>query len=227
MPIYEYLCPQCNGRFQKLVYGFRDPEGLACPRCGSTNVRRAISRVAVLKSEESRIEALADPSMLAGLDENDPRSIARWAKKLGRNSAKKRATIGTRWWMRCWKKSCSAALATGKARMLKAMRQKPMHPRLQNPNPPTILDGRKRYAVSFPPAGSSGSRTGALPARAMARCAHNSERRGARHRSFSALRAPQRRLESGRRIALRSLASPPAPARRYPPPLWFAPLGSA
>ena len=83
MPIYEYLCPQCNGRFQKLVYGFRDPEGLACPRCGSTDVRRAISRVAVLKSEESRIEALADPSMLAGLDENDPRSIARWAKKLG------------------------------------------------------------------------------------------------------------------------------------------------
>ncbi|MBO9326048.1 MAG: zinc ribbon domain-containing protein [Roseiflexus sp.] len=84
MPIYEYLCPQCNGRFQKLVYGFRDPEGLACPRCGSTDVRRAISRVAVLKSEESRIEALADPSMLAGLDENDPRSIARWAKKLGK-----------------------------------------------------------------------------------------------------------------------------------------------
>ncbi|MGB9753930.1 MAG: zinc ribbon domain-containing protein [Roseiflexus castenholzii] len=84
MPIYEYLCPQCNGRFQKLVYGFRDPEGLACPRCGTTDVRRAISRVAVLKSEESRIEALADPSMLAGLDENDPRSIARWAKKLGK-----------------------------------------------------------------------------------------------------------------------------------------------
>ncbi|MFQ3630830.1 FmdB family zinc ribbon protein [Roseiflexus sp.] len=84
MPIYEYLCPQCNGRFQKLVYGFRDPEELACPRCGATEVRRAISRVAVLKSEESRIEALADPSMLAGLDENDPRSIARWAKKLGK-----------------------------------------------------------------------------------------------------------------------------------------------
>lgn len=84
MPIYEYLCPRCNGRFQKLVFGFRDPEGLACPRCGSVDVRRAISRVAVLKSEEARVDALADPSMLAGLDENDPRSIARWAKKLGK-----------------------------------------------------------------------------------------------------------------------------------------------
>jgi hypothetical protein len=47
-------------------------------------VRRAVSRVALLKSEESRADALADPSMLAGLDEDDPRSIARWAKKLGK-----------------------------------------------------------------------------------------------------------------------------------------------
>ena len=84
MPIYEYLCPKCNGRFQKLVRGFSDPEGLACPRCGSGGVRRAISRVAVLKSEDARAESLADPAMFAGLDENDPRSIARWAKKLGK-----------------------------------------------------------------------------------------------------------------------------------------------
>jgi putative FmdB family regulatory protein len=84
MPIYEYLCPKCNGRFQKLVQGFSDPAGLACPRCGNSEVRRAISRVSVLKSEEARAESLADPSMFAGLDENDPRSIARWAKKLGK-----------------------------------------------------------------------------------------------------------------------------------------------
>ena len=83
MPIYEYLCPNCNGRFQKLVRGFSDPTDLACPRCASLEVRRAVSRVAVLKSEESRADALADPSMFAGLDETDPRSIARWAKKLG------------------------------------------------------------------------------------------------------------------------------------------------
>jgi putative FmdB family regulatory protein len=84
MPIYEYLCPNCNGRFQKLVRGYGDPAGLACPRCGSAEVRRAISRFATIKSEESRADALADPSMFAGLDENDPRSIARWAKKLGK-----------------------------------------------------------------------------------------------------------------------------------------------
>jgi putative FmdB family regulatory protein len=84
MPIYEYICPNCNGRFQKLVQGFSDPIGLACPRCSSADVRRAISRVAIVKSEDSRFESLADPSKLAGLDENDPRSIARWAKNLGK-----------------------------------------------------------------------------------------------------------------------------------------------
>jgi hypothetical protein len=45
---------------------------------------RLISRVRVLRSEESRIESLADPSKWGGLDENDPTSIARWMKKMGR-----------------------------------------------------------------------------------------------------------------------------------------------
>jgi hypothetical protein len=38
--------------------------------------------VAVLKSEESRLEDLADPSNLAGLDEDDPKSMARWMRKM-------------------------------------------------------------------------------------------------------------------------------------------------
>jgi putative FmdB family regulatory protein len=84
VPIYEYVCHQCNARFQKLVRGFSDPQGLACPRCQSGEINRAISRFATVKSEEARMDALADPSTFAGLDENDPRSVARWAKKLGK-----------------------------------------------------------------------------------------------------------------------------------------------
>ncbi len=83
MPIYEYICPQCNGRFQKLVQGFSMPSSLQCPRCGNTDVRKAVSRFAYMQGEEARLEALADPSSFAGLDENDPASVARWAKKMG------------------------------------------------------------------------------------------------------------------------------------------------
>ena len=32
------------------------------------------------------MEALADPSSLAGLDEGDPHSVARWMKRLGRET---------------------------------------------------------------------------------------------------------------------------------------------
>ena len=47
-------------------------------------MRRAVSRFATLKSEDDRIESLADQATLSGLDESDPRAIARWAKKLGK-----------------------------------------------------------------------------------------------------------------------------------------------
>lgn len=43
-----------------------------------------MSRFAAPKSEEARLESLADPSNLGNLDENDPQSMARWMKKMGR-----------------------------------------------------------------------------------------------------------------------------------------------
>jgi hypothetical protein len=36
-----------------------------------------------LKSEDAQLEDLADPSSFGDLDENDPKSVARWARKLG------------------------------------------------------------------------------------------------------------------------------------------------
>ncbi len=84
MPIYEYLCTDCQARFQKLVWGYGNPQGLLCPRCQSARLSRLVSRFATVKSEEARLDALADPATFAGLDENDPLSVARWAKKLGK-----------------------------------------------------------------------------------------------------------------------------------------------
>ena len=36
-----------------------------------------------MRSEESRLDDLADPSMFADLDENDPKSMARWMRRMG------------------------------------------------------------------------------------------------------------------------------------------------
>jgi hypothetical protein len=42
-----------------------------------------MSRFASPKSEEARMESLADDSALAGLDENDPASMERMMKRMG------------------------------------------------------------------------------------------------------------------------------------------------
>jgi putative FmdB family regulatory protein len=81
MPIYEYRCQSCHRRVSLLRH-FDDPTPPRCPRCGSENLTRLISRVAVLKSEESRLESLADPSQFTDLDERDPKSVARWMRKM-------------------------------------------------------------------------------------------------------------------------------------------------
>lgn len=83
MPIYEYQCLACHGRFQKLVRGFSDPTDLMCPRCQSQDLKRLVSQVAQLHSDQTKAEMLGDDRILAGLDENDPRSVAKWAKQLG------------------------------------------------------------------------------------------------------------------------------------------------
>jgi hypothetical protein len=45
---------------------------------------RVLSRVRVVRSEESRMESLANPSKWGGLDEKDPKSMARWMKRMGK-----------------------------------------------------------------------------------------------------------------------------------------------
>jgi hypothetical protein len=43
-----------------------------------------MSRFATIKSEEARLESLADSASLGDIDENDPASVARFMKKMGR-----------------------------------------------------------------------------------------------------------------------------------------------
>ena len=45
---------------------------------------RLMSRFAMPRSEESRIESLADPSKMGDIDENDPKSVARMMKRMGK-----------------------------------------------------------------------------------------------------------------------------------------------
>jgi len=85
MPIYEYGCYTCHKRVSLFWRSFSAAEQGTprCPRCGGANLKRLVSRVGQVRSEESRLEALADPSALAGLDEDDPKSLAKWMRQMG------------------------------------------------------------------------------------------------------------------------------------------------
>jgi putative FmdB family regulatory protein len=84
MPIYEFHCNDCGKKSQFLTLSVGAALEPVCRHCGSAKMTKLVSRVAVFRSEDSRLESLADPSKLAGLDENDPKSMARWMKKMGR-----------------------------------------------------------------------------------------------------------------------------------------------
>jgi putative FmdB family regulatory protein len=85
MPIYEYRCADCRRRISLFFQTFSAAESAtpACSNCGSVRLSRLVSRVFQLKSEDAQLDDLADPSAFGDLDENDPKSVARWARKLG------------------------------------------------------------------------------------------------------------------------------------------------
>lgn len=82
MPTYGYLCSNCRRRFRvTMSYEEYGKKEAACPHCESTQAKRLLSRVRLARSEESRLESLADPSSLAGL-EDDPRALGRMMRQM-------------------------------------------------------------------------------------------------------------------------------------------------
>ncbi len=83
MPIYQYRCLNCKKRFEIfLSYKEYGEKIVQCPHCASDHIQRRIGRIRVAKSEESRMDALTDPSGLEGL-EDDPRALGKMMRKMG------------------------------------------------------------------------------------------------------------------------------------------------
>ena len=84
MPIYEYRCNDCGKISEFLLIKTDETFIPQCKRCKSKKMSRILSKVRVIRSEESRMESLADPSKWSGLDEKDPKSMAKWMKRMGK-----------------------------------------------------------------------------------------------------------------------------------------------
>lgn len=82
MPIYEYLCNKCKKKFSYLYGVVAEKAELVCPRCKSVELTRIFSRFATARSEEERLESLADPSKFGDIE--SPEGMRRWIRKMSK-----------------------------------------------------------------------------------------------------------------------------------------------
>ena len=105
MPIFEYLCPDCNRIYSFLVKSIASAKQPVCPTCGATNLRKRISKFAIAGAPRKSTQPvaggdagggadpMADPrveremmqlmSQAEGVDENDPRQLGRLMRRMG------------------------------------------------------------------------------------------------------------------------------------------------
>jgi len=81
MPIYEYYCAVCQGRFSHLAKRISAPAP-ACPRCGNADVERMISTVNTIHSSTHHQTQLKQDA--GNVDAQNPVAIAQFLKESGR-----------------------------------------------------------------------------------------------------------------------------------------------
>ncbi len=98
MPIYEFYCDDCHTVYSFLSRTINTTKRPECPRCGRPKLERRVSRFAISKGQskapesdrlppdldESKIEQAMEQlaGEAEGIDENDPRQMARMMRKL-------------------------------------------------------------------------------------------------------------------------------------------------
>ncbi len=53
MPLYEYICPDCQARFEVLRSFGQADAVVACPRCAGTQAHKQISAFAAISKDSS------------------------------------------------------------------------------------------------------------------------------------------------------------------------------
>jgi len=77
VPVYEFACNACGAKVSVFTRSISAAVDGKCDRCGSRDLRRLISRVAVLRSGGG-----VDLDNLDNLDPSDPKAMAAWARQM-------------------------------------------------------------------------------------------------------------------------------------------------
>ena len=82
MPLFEFACAACDRQFTFLSGVIAANDEPQCPRCGSRDLRKLISRVGRGRSDDARMDALAE--RLESQDMDDAATVRRMAREMGR-----------------------------------------------------------------------------------------------------------------------------------------------
>ncbi len=85
MPVYEYRCTSCGKKFAKLVGMTSDCSEAECPKCGSADVERLISRFTSKRGGYDLVDSIDDEA--TNMDWDDPRSVSRMMREMGKELA--------------------------------------------------------------------------------------------------------------------------------------------
>ena len=81
VPIYDFVCRDCRAKTEVFTRSVSTPVSAACSRCGGTNVVRAVSRFAFVRSD-SEVYGDLGKVLDVDVDPDDPESMAYWAKNM-------------------------------------------------------------------------------------------------------------------------------------------------
>jgi putative FmdB family regulatory protein len=82
MPLFEYSCRECGKQFTFLSGVIAENNEAKCPRCGSLDLQKLMSRFTRGRSDDARMEAIAEKMESRDLD--NPGELSRFAREMGR-----------------------------------------------------------------------------------------------------------------------------------------------
>jgi len=85
MPTYDFICNTCHQRFDVfMTFSEYGKKAVSCTHCKSKDVRRRMTKVRIAKSEDSRMDNMANEfSGFEGLEE-DPKAMGQMMRKMGK-----------------------------------------------------------------------------------------------------------------------------------------------
>lgn len=81
MPLFEYQCSECGAKFSQLVGMTADSREPECPKCGSANANKLISRFQRVRSDDDRLDSFEDAALASA---DDPASMSRLVREMGK-----------------------------------------------------------------------------------------------------------------------------------------------